>query len=116
MKALGWSTLLVALMCAASPAVAQRRTGSLQLTSFPPGATVAIDGDELRRDTPLRINLPLGEHTVTVSIPGSRWLPETRTVTITRDDNELNIYLVPEVPPGPPGPTGPPGPLGPPGP
>jgi hypothetical protein len=96
------------------PAVAE--SGALKVASFPSGAEVAIDGVPTGKVTLMSINLPVGDHTVTLSIPGSGWSPVTRTVTIARGNNDLSVTLLPTLTVGPIGPKGDKGDQGPPGP
>src|SRR6267378_2605184 len=58
----------------------------LDVTSNPTDAHVSVDGMEMRKLTPLRVDLRLGTHEVKVYIPNSTWSPETRTVNIVRGD------------------------------
>src|SRR5882762_4404820 len=94
----------------------------LDVTSNPSDAHVSVDGMEMRKLTPLRVDLRLGTHEVKVYIPNSTWSPETRTVNIVRGDNDLEVSLHSgnggggSGPQGPAGPVGPRGPAGPPGP
>jgi serine/threonine protein kinase len=48
----------------------EKRKGTLEINSTPPGATVTIDGAEYPQKTPVMIPLVIGKHTVVVSIPG----------------------------------------------
>src|ERR1700704_5384946 len=94
----------------------------LDVTSYPSDAHVSVDGMEMRKLTPLRVDLRLGTHEVKVYIPNSTWSPDTRTVNIVRGDNDLEVILHSgnsgggTGPQGPAGPVGPRGPAGPPGP
>jgi len=94
----------------------------LDVTSNPTDAHVSVDGMEMRKLTPLRVDLRLGTHEVKVYIPNSTWSPETRTVNIVRGDNDLEVTLHSgnggggSGPQGPAGPVGARGPAGPPGP
>jgi hypothetical protein len=94
----------------------------LDVTSYPSDAHVSVDGMEMRKLTPLRVDLRLGTHEVKVYIPNSTWSPDTRTVNIVRGDNDLEVTLHSgnsgggTGPQGPAGPVGPKGPAGPPGP
>ena len=91
----------------------------LKVTSFPSGAHVSIDGTDMRELTPMRTDLRIGKHQVTVFVPESGWNSETRTVEIVSGPNELNLTLLPLLTVGPQGPMGlpgAPGPVGPPGP
>ena len=82
------------------------------MSSFPAGATVAVDGVTSSKVTPMNVSLPVGAHTVTLLVPGGGWMPETRTVTITPGDHELHVTLVPVVTVGSQGPPGPKGETG----
>jgi hypothetical protein len=115
--------ILLPLVCVAAftgPAFADN--GSLKVTSFPTGAAVLVDGVNTGKVTPMSVSLPVGDHTVTVTIPDSGWRPDTRTVTIAPGNNDLGVTLLPALTVGPQGPQGPkgdkgdPGPQGPPGP
>jgi serine/threonine protein kinase len=55
------------------------QAGTFSLSSNPPGLTVAIDGKELTRKTPLSMSLPVGRHRVDVLKGGDR---QTLTVEI----------------------------------
>ena len=94
----------------------------LDVTSYPSDAHVSVDGMEMRKLTPLRVDLRLGTHEVKVYIPNSTWSPDTRTVNIVRGDNDLEVTLHSgnggggTGPQGSAGPVGPRGPAGPPGP
>lgn len=102
--------LAVVLLCSIG-AFAQQK-GTLNVTSFPTGAQVTIDGVLSNKETPMSIKLTVGVHTVTVSAPNSGWTPETRTVTIIKGDNDLSITLLPTLTAGPQGSAGPQGPAG----
>jgi Collagen triple helix repeat (20 copies)/PEGA domain len=103
----------------------QAEEAHLDVTSNPSGAHVSVDGSEIRRLTPLRVDLRMGMHEVKVYIPNSDWIPDTRTVNVVRGDNDLRVSLQsgtsgggtgtqgPAGPMGPQGPAGPPGPTGP---
>ena len=91
----------------------------LKVTSFPSGAHVSIDGTDTRELTPMRTDLRIGKHQVTVFVPESGWNSETRTIEIVSGPNELNLTLLPLLTVGPQGPMGlrgAPGPVGPQGP
>jgi len=88
----------------------------LVVSSDPSGAHVAIDGVDTRQLTPMGIELKVGMHQITVSMTGSTWNPDTRTVEIIRGNNDLSVTLLPKVTAGSPGPQGPQGPAGPQGP
>ena len=68
-------------------------SGTLLVTTDPPGATIEIDGVVMDTKTPYSNDLiASGEHTVTVSI--KHYLPSTKTILITNGSNEvLNITL-----------------------
>jgi hypothetical protein len=90
--------------------------GSLKVTSFPSGASVAVDGTDTGKVTPMRVSLPVGTHTVVVSIPSAGWNVDTRTVEVVSGNNDLSVTLLPVLtigPMGPQGPKGDPGPTGP---
>ena len=99
--------LLTLLMCVS--AQAQTGSGALKVTSFPSGAHVAIDGVDSGKTTPMSVSLPVGDHTVVVSIPNSGWSVDSRTVTIVSGNNDLSVTLLPAVTNGAPGPQGPKG-------
>lgn len=107
--------LAVIFLCSTG-ALAQSGKGVLKVTSFPAGAQVTINDVLTNKTTPMSIRLSVGQHTVKVSVPNSGWNPETRTVTIVRGENDLNVNLLPALTVGPQGPPGPEGPDGPPGP
>src|SRR5882762_4443858 len=65
----------------------------LDVTSYPSDAHVSVDGMEMRKVTPLRVDLRLGTHEVKVYIPNSTWSSDTRTVNIVRGDNDLEVIL-----------------------
>src|SRR5690348_11142579 len=100
----------------------------LNVTSFPQGAHVAVDGVDTRQLTPAHVGLRAGKHTVHVFVPEPGWKADDRTVDVTPGNNNMEVTLLPAVtagtagPPGPPGPQGPaglpglPGPQGPAGP
>jgi len=110
------SVVLAVELLAVLPAHATN--GALKVTSFPSGATVAVDGASTGNTTPMSISLPVGTHVVNVQIPGSGWAPAESTVTVVAGNNDLSVTLLPALtqgPQGPAGPEGPPGPQGPPG-
>ncbi len=88
----------------------------LVVSSDPSGAHVAIDGVDTRQLTPMGTELRIGMHQVTVSMAGSAWNPDTRTVEIIKGNNDLSVTLLPKVTAGSPGSQGPQGPAGPQGP
>jgi hypothetical protein len=102
----------------AVPAVAAAQNGALKVTSFPSGASVAIDGASTGKVTPMSVSLPIGTHTVVVAIPNSAWNPDRRTIEVVSGNNDLSVTLLPILTAGtqgPPGPTGDTGPRGVPG-
>jgi hypothetical protein len=62
-------------------------TGTLEAKSSPPGATITIDGEENAQKTPARIALPIGKHTVTLSLPGKA--PVSRSFILQADATQL---------------------------
>src|SRR5688572_708030 len=76
---------------------AQTGGGSLKVTSFPSGAKVVIDGVDTVKVTPMSASLPVGDHSVTVSIPNSGWNTDSRIVTIAAGNNDLSVTLLPIV-------------------
>jgi hypothetical protein len=110
------SQLFVVLaVLALTSLTANAQNGALKINSFPAGAAVSVDGVATQKVTPANISLPVGVHTITVAA-GQGWAPETRTITVSTGNNELNVTLVPAVSSGPQGPQGPAGPAGPAGP
>jgi hypothetical protein len=115
------AVLLVAVFVAtAVPAAAQNAV--LRVTSFPAGVSVTIDAVPTGKVTPMSTNLSPGNHTVTLSVPGTGWQSEMRVIAIAPGGNDLHVTLLPVLTAGPAGPKGdpgdpgPPGPAGPPGP
>ncbi len=91
-----FSRLLPTLLLAwlpSSPAMASQ--GLLKVTSFPSGAVLFVDGVSTGRQTPALIVLEEGPHVVTVQRTGGGWEPVTRTLTIARGRNDLDVTLVP---------------------
>lgn len=80
--------------------------GVLKVSSFPSGAEVMINGVDSGRTTPMIKVLPVGTHTVVVSVPNSGWRADSRTITIVAGNNDLNVTLLPILTVGPPGPKG----------
>ncbi|HEV8703315.1 MAG TPA: PEGA domain-containing protein [Candidatus Polarisedimenticolia bacterium] len=113
-SAKGWNWdigLVVAVLLASLPVQlhAQSANGLLKVTSFPSGAKVSIDGADTGKNTPMSISVPVGSHTVVVSIPNSGWNPDSRTVLIDSGTTDLSVTLLPLLTVGPPGPQGPKG-------
>jgi hypothetical protein len=104
-----WKSLLIAVFIAAAALPAHAQNGSLTVYSFPAGAAVIIDGVATGKVTPMRVSLSVGDHSVTVAVPDAGWSPVTRTVTITRGNNDLTVTLLPVLTTGPQGPPGPQG-------
>jgi hypothetical protein len=88
---------------------AQSSNGLLKVTSFPSGAKVSIDGADTGKNTPMSISVPVGSHTVVVSIPNSGWNPDSRIVLIDSGTTDLSVTLLPQLTVGPQGPPGPKG-------
>src|SRR5712692_11057020 len=111
-----WMIVLTgALLLASGRALAESEHGRLKVTSFPTGAHVSMDGADTGKVTPMSISVPVGKHTVVVSIPNSGWNSDTRTVEVAEGNNDLSVTLMPIMiagPIGPPGPAGPAGPQG----
>ncbi|HEV8202207.1 MAG TPA: PEGA domain-containing protein [Candidatus Polarisedimenticolia bacterium] len=107
-----WSIGLVVLVLLAFLPVdlhAQSGSGVLKVTSFPSAAKVSVDGIDTGKTTPLSTNVPLGSHTIVVSIPNSGWNPDSRTVLIEAGTTDLSVTLLPILTTGPQGPPGPKG-------
>ena len=105
---LAWRLMAISIFAVSLHA----QNGSLKITSFPSGASVAIDGVNTGKTTPANISLSVGDHNVVVSIPNSGWNPDSRTVTIVGGSNDLSVTLLPTSLTGPKGETGPQGPKG----
>jgi len=89
MKRVVW-ILLAALLLFLQPAFAQSPgSGSLKVTSFPAGAEVLVNGVSTGKLTPMSVSLPVGQHQVTVQIPGSGWSPATSIVDVASGTNDL---------------------------
>ena len=67
----------------------EKRKGTLEVNSTPPGATVTIDGVEQGQKTPARFPLVVGKHTVTVSMPGRT--PYTQTFEM-RSEATISLH------------------------
>ncbi len=110
------SVMTVVSMLTAVGATAQAQgDGVLQVTSFPSGAHVSVDGTDTGKTTPTSVSVPVGNHSVAVSA-GPGWSAVTQAVTIVNGTNSLNVTLLPTLTTGPQGPAGPTGPKGDPGP
>src|SRR5260370_40061217 len=91
----------------------QAQGAELNVTSYPSGAHVSVDSQELWKVTPVHVDVRVGTHTVTVFVPNSGWSPHTRTVDIVPGNHDLSVPLLPKYTTGPIGPKGPPRPQGP---
>lgn len=102
-----------------SALLAQNGNGSLQVTSYPSGAAVVVDGIDTGKTTPMSVSVSVGAHTILVRVQDSRWNPDVREVNVLSGNNDLSVTLLPVLtvgpqgPPGPQGTTGLPGPIGP---
>jgi serine/threonine protein kinase len=74
----------------ATPPAKAAASGSVQIVSVPPGATVVVDNDPaLTCTTPCNLNLPVGRHTLMASLDSFRRtpkifnLPQEPTVSLT---------------------------------
>lgn len=92
----------------------------VQVSSFPGGAEVYLNGEATGQSTPAYLKLAEGEHSVEARVAGGAWLPAVQSLTLAADqaDRYLDVYLIlsPTVTTGPQGPEGPMGPQGPEGP
>ena len=59
-----------AFACLVSPIFADR--GAIELRTIPPRATAHIDGKALSLTTPFKVEVPVGAHEVTLSLPGHK--------------------------------------------
>ena len=104
--------LLVTILFATEGSAAR-----LHVESFPPGATVRLDGVGGFEATPVVIdNVATGEHRLVVRAPGTAWEVHRQSIQIHPGTNRVSVVLVPVASdgiPGPPGPVGPAGPAGP---
>src|SRR2546428_3702667 len=90
---------------------------ALEVTSFPSGANVFVDGVDTGKITPMTVSVPLSTHTITVSFgsiscqdPASLgWTPATHTMEVVQGTNFLSVTLLPCLTVGPQGPAGPQG-------
>jgi len=74
------------------PITLRRPTGTLMLTTAPPGATVHVDGKLIQQQTPAAISLPPGTYSITVEKGGQQ---RTQKVEIERSLVYLRIPLNP---------------------
>lgn len=110
------TALTAVLLLMSGGARADGGHGRLRVNSFPTAAHVSVDGADTGKVTPMSISLPVGKHTVAVSMPNSGWNSDTRTVDVDEGNNDLNVTLLPTMAAGAIGPRGPAGPAGPQGP
>ena len=107
------SAVVFATLLAGTWGNLRAQEGHLDVMSIPSGAHVSVDGMEIRRVTPLRVDdVHVGMHTVKVYIPNSDWNPDIRTVNIVRGDNDLHVTLQYGTSGGGTGTQGPAGPMG----
>jgi Collagen triple helix repeat (20 copies)/PEGA domain len=101
---------LILLCCFSASAEAQK----LDLTSFPSGAKVFIDGTDTTRQTPYYQDIAAGQHTILVASPGTGWNTTSAQVTIpSSGEFDLTLVMVPTLTTGPQGATGATGAAGP---
>src|SRR6266571_4479360 len=107
----GCTAIAVALFLLGVPVAlrADSSNGALKVTSFPSGANVSVDDIDTGKVTPMSISVAVGTHTVKVSIPDSRWNPDSRPFTVMSGNNDLSVTLLPNLAIGPIGPPGPKG-------
>lgn len=105
--------IVVCFLAAFIPFPENASASTLKVSSFPSGALVIVDGASTGKTTPMNITLPEGDHDVMVTIPGSGWRSDSRTISILSGNNDLSVTLLPEISQGPTGPAGPEGPIGP---
>ncbi|MDP2996671.1 MAG: protein kinase [Bryobacterales bacterium] len=83
---------------------AKAGSGSMQIFSSPPGATVVVDNDPaLTCTTPCNLNLPVGRHTLVASLAGFRRTPKifnlpqepTMSLTLERMMGRLSVRTQP---------------------
>ena len=79
---------------------------ALQVSSFPPGGEIWIDGVSSHKTTPAILLVGLGPHQVMVSVPGGGWSSAVRQIVVTQGTNVLSVTLLPELAQGPMGPPG----------
>ena len=104
------------LLVLASGARAQDDGHSVAIDSFPPGASVSVDGIDTGKVTPMELRgVAPGSHKITVSAPGYSTTAQTaivldkNPVTGAARDTHLNFVLLPPMVQGPQGVPGPPG-------
>lgn len=66
--------------------------GTVRITCTPPGAAIAIDGEDTGRTAPAEVQLAAGEHTVTLTLEGHQPLTDTVTV-VASGTHELALTL-----------------------
>ncbi|MFZ0959765.1 MAG: PEGA domain-containing protein [Terriglobia bacterium] len=67
-------------------------TGIVEVRSIPPGATVLADNSPMAGQTPTSFRLPVGPHTLTISLSGCR--PIQRSITVSQNDTiPVNVPL-----------------------
>ena len=93
----GLATLAISMVVwwSSSSLTAGVEAATLQVSSFPSGAQVSVDGLATGKVTPMTIALPEGDHSVTVSIPGLGWTAVTHIVTVLPGSNTLSVTLTP---------------------
>jgi hypothetical protein len=66
--------------------------GIVEVHSTPPGATVVADGSPVNGQTPTSVRLPVGSHTLVISMSGFR--PIERQVTVSENaTSTVNVSL-----------------------
>ena len=66
--------------------------GTIRVTCTPEGAAIAVDGEDTGRTAPAEIELPAGEHTVTLTLAG--YQPISETVDVAEGGtHELSLTL-----------------------
>ena len=120
-RRIAWIFVLVGtLLLLPSRAAAQdqdnNKHGKLRVSSFPSGANVSVDGNDMKQVTPMSMELSVGTHKVKISVPNPAWNADVRNVQVAAGNNDLSVTLLPVSTVGPMGPQGPAGPAGPMGP
>jgi hypothetical protein len=72
------------------PITLRKPSGTLMLTTNPPGATVRVDGRLLQQVTPAQIDLPPGNYSITVERAGKT---QTQRVEVGRSLVFISIPL-----------------------